>query len=638
MDKDAIRLLLIEDNPGDARLIEEMLKESSRLVFSVARCGRISEALAAIDKNTVDVILLDLALPDSSGLETFIRLKARVHGVPILLLTGLSDENLAVDAVRAGAQDYLVKGQIDNNILSRAISYAIERKRAEQRLAMEKERLAVTLAAIGDAVVAVDTDSSIISLNQVAADLSGWDADEALGKKCRDVLILVDGKTDQRCECPVKRSLDTGTVVFLPSDTVLITRGGARKSVEGSAAIVRGEDNTVVGVVMVFRDVGDKRRVEQEMIKVQKLEALGVMAGGIAHDFNNILTAILNNISYAKVEIKGCPAAIEILTDAERATAKAKDLTHQLITFSKGGVPIKEVVALPDIIAEQLKFTLRGAKAVYELQAADGLWPVEVDVSQFNQMINNVVINAIQSMPDGGVVKIKLENVVADNTNANLTAGGRYVNVIVQDQGVGIPAKYLDRVFDPYFSTKQDGSGLGLAVTYSIVKRHCGAISVESELGVGTVVSIYLLASDKAPASKPQASLESLSKGSGRVLLMDDEQMILNVITKLIKKLGYDVESAKTGEEAIEIYKKSKQENKPISVIIMDLTIPGGMGGKEAIKELVKIDPNVKVIVSSGYSDDPIMAEFAMYGFKGVLAKPYDLSSLSAELARVSKL
>jgi signal transduction histidine kinase/CheY-like chemotaxis protein len=383
-------------------------------------------------------------------------------------------------------------------------------------------------------------------------------------------------------------------------------------------------------------DITSRRAMEEELLKVQKLESIGVLAGGIAHDFNNILTAILGNISLAKIYSEGGDRAGERLTEAEKACLQAQALTQQLLTFSKGGAPVKKVLSVSQLVSDSSLFALRGSNVRSEMSVPDDLWTVEADEGQIGQVIGNLVINADEAMPLGGVIHVQAENVTMTASDGLPIRDGKYVRVSVTDYGVGIPQEILPRIFDPYFTTKQKGSGLGLTTAYSIVKNHDGLITVESRPGVATTFHVYLPASEKEEEPR-QDSEEQLIRGKGRILLMDDEETIRDLAAEMLSLMGYEVVLAEHGAEAIDLYKSARISSRPFDAIIMDLTVRGGMGGREAIEILSKIDPNIKAIVSSGYSSDPIMADYGKYGFSGVAAKPYTASELGEILSKVLK-
>jgi PAS domain S-box-containing protein len=392
----------------------------------------------------------------------------------------------------------------------------------------------------------------------------------------------------------------------------------------------------------VAKRTAELAKANEELVKMQKLESVGVLAGGIAHDFNNNLQSILSCVTLAKTYANPEDEVYEKLTDAERITLQAKGLSQQLLTFSRGGDPIRKTIFISELIKESVNLALSGSNVKCEFNIPNNLWPVEADKGQLNQVISNFIINANQAMPEGGIVKVKTENINVDKNDLLLLKEGKYVRITIEDQGTGISHEHLQKIFDPYFTTKEKGNGLGLATCYSIIKKHDGYIDVESEVGIGTVFHIYLPASLIEPQKKPVLSKPNgfspepdEGNGKGKVLLMDDEGIIRLVITQHLRNLKYEVEAAGNGAEAIELYKKAMESGKSFDAVVMDLTIPGDMGGKEATKRLLEIDPKAKVIVASGYVDDPIMAEFRKYGFKGVLTKPYEIYELDDMLRNV---
>lgn len=388
------------------------------------------------------------------------------------------------------------------------------------------------------------------------------------------------------------------------------------------------------GATVVVHDITEKKKMEEEVQKAKKLESLGILSGGIAHDFNNFLTAILGNLALAKLDTDPTGEAYRLLEEAEKAAARAKDLTFQLLTFSKGGMPVKRLAALKEVIRESAEFVLRGSKAKAKFVFPEDLWSAEVDTGQISQVIQNLVINAEQAMPQGGTIEVRANNAVLPEGGGDPVAPGKYIQITVQDRGLGIPEEHLPRIFDPYFTTKKKGSGLGLATAYSIVKKHEGYINVHSTVGAGTAFQIFLPASEKPAPEKCQEGNQTMN-GNGRVLVMDDEEMIRGMFAKILSRMGYEVESAREGREAVSLYQSARQSGRCFDAVILDLTVPGGMGGKETFEQLRNLDPRVKAIVSSGYSNDPILSKYEEYGFKGVVAKPFDFSELSRTLKAV---
>jgi PAS domain S-box-containing protein len=391
---------------------------------------------------------------------------------------------------------------------------------------------------------------------------------------------------------------------------------------------VKSLDGKISGYVGTMEDITELRQARQDMLKNQKIESLGVLAGGIAHDFNNILTIILGNVSLARLQLNDPEKVTNQLEKAEKATARAKDLAQQLLTFARGGEPVKKIIDVHRLLEEAAGFVLHGSNVRGEFTIPDDIWPVEADEGQLTQVIQNLALNAIQAMPEGGTVTISAENALFP------AEGKKCVKISVADTGAGISEHNLQRVFDPYFTTKQQGSGLGLATCYSIIRKHGGKIRATSTLGKGSTFHISLPSSDKEIVFESYQR-KAVSNDSDRLLVMDDEEDIRELTQDILEELGYTVESVKNGTEALDLYRKRIEEGTPFSAVILDLTIPGGVGGQETIEKLLRIDPHVKAIVSSGYSTDPVMANYQDYGFSAVLVKPYrpqDLSKVLQEL------
>jgi PAS domain S-box-containing protein len=394
-------------------------------------------------------------------------------------------------------------------------------------------------------------------------------------------------------------------------------------------------EGTVGGVIGIMVDVTDRRKNEEERLKMDKLESLGVLAGGIAHDYNNILTGIVGNLSLAKLQIDPSHKIIKRLELCEKAANQATKLTRQLLTFARGGEPMKKLINPVSLIRETVSFALRGSDIRCNIDIQNNLWSMEVDESQLNQVLNNLLLNAAQSMPGGGEATVRAENEALLHDNLHQLTPGDYIRIAVEDRGYGITQENLVKIFDPYFTTKSKGSGLGLASVFSIVKRHGGAIEVSSTPGEGTTFTVHLPAT---PSSLPEDACTNESgelKGSGKVLVMDDEEIIREIAAHILGFMGYEVESCSDGREAIECFRAARENNMPFAYVILDLTIPGGMGGKEAAARILEIDRDAVLIVSSGYSDDPVVANFRQYGFSGVVPKPFDAEGLARELKRL---
>jgi len=370
-------------------------------------------------------------------------------------------------------------------------------------------------------------------------------------------------------------------------------------------------------------------------MNAEKIESLGVLAGGIAHDFNNLLNAIMGNIDLALFSPGQSEEIRENLERAEKAALRARDLTTQLLTFSRGGAPIRKTASIAELIRDSADFALRGSNSRAEFVFPDDLWKASIDEGQISQVVNNLVLNAAQAMLQGGTVRISADNVEVASAKAGEMKPGKYVRITVSDEGSGIPREHIKRIFEPYFTTKAKGSGLGLATSYSIVRSHEGSIEVESDVGRGTTMRVFLPASLSQQREGEPGALPVHPRGSGRVLVMDDDDIIRQTTGLMLQKLGYEVELAADGGETLDKYKESLNGGRRFDAVIMDLTIPGGIGGREAMELLLSIDPLVRGIVSSGYSSDAVMANYRQYGFAAVLAKPYRKNDLAAVLQKV---
>jgi signal transduction histidine kinase len=493
-----IQGLLVEDNPADALLTRQMLADSDAGIdFNLVHKDSLEEGLKTLKQVRFDVILLDLSLPDSRGLETVTRARRPANETPIIVFTGMNDQELAVKAVQYGAQDYLVKGQINSEILLRVIRYAIERK-----------------------------------------------------------------------------------------------------------------------------------KLMKELVKSQKLESIGMLAGGIAHDFNNILTAIMGNIELAKMHAGSESRITKLLGESEMSVARARDLTNQLLTFSQGGAPVKKTIAVGSLIKEVIKVLSASLDIRCESSVSEDIRGVEIDELQMSQVLKNLITNAHEAMEHDGVIHIDAGNVLSgENLQADIDAQ-KFVRISISDSGDGIPDELLDRIFDPFFSGNEEHAGLGLAICHSIIKQHGGHITVDSETGKGSTFHILLPARCEGPHQEGPPHPEA-KPGRGRLLIMDDDAGIRKVMEDILDVLGYEAEMTDDGEKAIKLYKKARACGDPFDVVILDLVVPDGMGGKDTIKQLKKIDPGVKAVVSSGYCNDPVMSDYRGHGFSAVLPKPYKISLLS---------
>lgn len=505
-----------------------------------------------------------------------------------------------------------------------------DRKRAEEALRESEEKYRTIIENIEAVYYELDRSGQWSFLNDAAGKIFGRDKQELLGRSYRDFLSRENA--DQLYEV-FHRVYRTGVSVK-DHYWKMTNIDGTERHLEFSVSPMKDSSGAVQGFRGICRDVTERKRAEQELLKLEKIESIGVLAGGIAHDFNNILTAVQGNVSLAKLLQDPAGKAHHRLSEAEKACIRARDLTQQLLTFSKGGAPIKKTASIAEVVEDACSFALRGSNVRCEFAGAKHLSSVEIDEVQIGRVIGNMVINADQAMPDGGLILIGAENVSVSPLDNLPLETGPYVRISIEDHGQGIDDGILPKVFDPYFTTKSEGSGLGLAAAYSIVKSHGGHITVESEPGAGATFHVYLPASDRKTHPRTRSE-ETVMSGCGRILIMDDEEQIRDLASELLHLLGYEVDTASDGDEAIELFRSAKAAGRPHDAVILDMTVPGGMGGREVIGRLVECDRDVKAIVSSGYSHDPIMADYQRYGFRGVIPKPYNARQLSEVLSRV---
>ncbi len=511
--------------------------------------------------------------------------------------------------------------------LANILAQAIDRKRSEESLEAERGRLAVTLRSIGEGVIATDIDGKVVLVNRSAEEITGWIQEESLGKGCLDVLKLLSENGRYRPEGFIRDVLTNGENIDM-AGCMLESRNGSRKMLTLSGAPIRDHRDNIIGMVIVFNDITLKKKIEEEMLKSSKLESLGLLAGGIAHDFNNILTAIMGNISIAKICLNRESKAFDRLVEADKAAQRAKLLTQELLAFSKGGAPVRKNVAINGFLMDWCRFALRGSDVQCDFHISEEPLYADIDKEQICQVINNLVINARQAMRKGGVIRFKAENVMIYKDSYLPLRPGKYVKITIRDHGVGIPNKDMPNIFDPYFTTMEGGSGLGLTASYAIVKNHNGYIAVDSVVGQGTTFDVYLPAAENESGTEP----DIVMRGSGRILVVDDEAIVRDTVGTMLRSIGYRVEFSKDGEEAIDAYKKAKESGEPFDAVILDLTIPGGLGGISVMQRLLDIDPGVRAILSSGYSNDQVMSSFSDYGFSDFIAKPYSIGELSKVL------
>jgi PAS domain S-box-containing protein len=505
-----------------------------------------------------------------------------------------------------------------------------ERKRAEEALRQSEARFRAIIESSSVGILVTDVETRMFRYaNPEICRLLGYSEQDFFSLTTRDLIApeeLHESAAGFQAHAEGTLNLTERTFRRKDGSTIRMSINSVRMDFDGRLCLVG-----------FFTDITEKMLLEEERLKAQKLESIGTLAGGIAHDFNNLLQGVFGYISMAKLTIDQREKSLAMLVQAEKALHQSVNLTSQLLTFSKGGKPLRKTVDLKPVIENAVKFALSGSRVNYDLSQSDDLSMVEADAGQIGQVVQNIVMNAEQSMPLGGRIEIAARNVPQSQASGlPLAAPDGLVEIVVRDQGMGIPPEHLPRIFDPYFTTKEKGSGLGLATSYSIVKNHDGMIEVSSELGKGSTFTVYLPATRAARESTASsAAAEPAAGKKGRILVMDDEPLVRVVAAELLRALGHEAEFAEHGSEAVEKYKQAKAEGKPFDIVILDLTIRGGKGGAETVRELLAIDPGVKAVVSSGYSDDEIVATFREHGFCSFLKKPYDMQDLAKVLADV---
>jgi PAS domain S-box-containing protein len=508
-----------------------------------------------------------------------------------------------------------------------------ERKRMEEELREKESKYRALFESAKDGIF-IQNESGFMDCNQRGAEMYGLTKAEIIGHPPSD--FAPERQPDGRLSSEVAGEKIRAALSGIPQVFEWQPRHASGSLFDVEITLNKLELGGKPCLQSIVRDIGERKRLELDRLKFQKLEAVGTLAGGIAHDFNNLLQGVFGYISLAKLQKDDQEKSLAALEEAETALHMSVKLTNQLLTFSKGGKPVKKAIDLRTVIESAAKFALSGSRSSYHLTIADGLWMTEVDEGQIGQVIQNIVLNADQAMPVGGQVMITARNVQIPGPD--LPHGleeGRYVEIAIRDTGIGISEQYLGMIFDPYFTTKEKGSGLGLATSYSIIKNHNGVIDVRSGVDKGTLFLIYLPATAAATRETPVSLAKAAPGRTGRVLVMDDEPVIRDIAGQLIRALGHSAESVSQGKEAISKYEEAHRSGRPFDIVILDLTIRGGMGGAEALQKLLEFDPGVKAVVSSGYSTDAAIAGYREQGFKASLKKPYNVKELQEVLNRL---
>ncbi len=521
------------------------------------------------------------------------------------------------------------------NLIRIAVVNVTVRERLEAAQEEHKALMEVVVGGVMDAIVTTEEDERIVVFNKAAETMFRCPASHAIGQPIDRFIPERFRGAHHMHHRPFGQDAVNHPHMDAARDVVLKRADGAEFSagVTISKIELTGWGRGKSLFILVLRDITDQCRQQDEQQRISKLNALGVLAGGMAHNFNNLLTSILGNVFVAKLRVD--PQDDQVthnLEEAEQACQRAKELTQHLLTFAKGGAPIKTSIPVGDLLRKNSNFALSGSPISCDFDIPDDLWPLDADPAQFAQVIQNITINARQAMPEGGHYLVKVENVGLTDRSvlpSPALVPGNYVKFSFKDQGTGIEDHHLSSIFDPYYTTKPGAPGLGLATAHSIIQQHHGHISVTSTVGIGTTFTLYVPSSYSTPEPGPPRNPAIIKKGRGRVLVMDDEQSICRMMADALTHFGYEVVTVEDGQAAIDLVSRSMADGKKFEVVILDLTIPGAMGGKEAIQHLRRLDPHIKAIVTSGYSEDPILCDFQRYGFQGILIKPYKILELA---------
>lgn len=514
-------------------------------------------------------------------------------------------------------------------------------KTIKSQLEFENEKLNVTLESIDDGVITTDSDDNTILINKIAQRITGWSQKESVGKKINTILKITKRDTGEKVEPITLKKISKAKI----SDNVYIlkSRKGRKHFVEARVSPISSKNKEISGTVYVLRDItsiieaqDEKEKIETLIQQSQHLQSLGILAGGIAHDFNNLLTSVLGNISLVSLGFGKENEFAAYLKNAEEAVKEASDLTKELLKFAKYDNPKKTITTIEKLIKETAEFVLRDSNSYCVFDIEKNLWATNIDTNQIKQVIENLIVNAVQSMPDQGKITITCSNLQIKNRNEIPgLKPGKYIKTSIKDHGVGISKEELPRIFEPYYSSQGlsniKGRGLGLAIDYSIIEQHGGIIIAESENKKGSTFTFFLPAANKKNQEKPISNAEK----KGKVLAMDDNENILKLTCRLLQKLGYQTVPVKNGKEAIEIFVEAIRSGEPFDAAILDLTIDNGMGAEETMAKLIEINPNIKAVVTSGYSNSPVIRNFKNYGFKAAIQKPYNLQVLSVTMQDV---
>jgi PAS domain S-box-containing protein len=620
------KILIVEDERIAAEDIANSLEGQGHSVAGIADTGE--GAIDRAEKTQPDLVLVDIQLHGQiDGIAVARHLKQE-FGTPIVYLTAHADADTVERAKQTAPYAYMLK-PFDDRTLQTTIEMVLERARAEGLLKQQAVWLSSLVGSIKAAIVATDESGKVRLMNPAAAALTA--CEKWSGVSLKNCLRLVHVDTLRRLNFSFSEVLTQNRAADFPPGAAVLGRDGKATAVEGGAAPWRAHPEGS-GLVVVFRDVSEQRRAERELQRVQRLESLGLLAGGVAHDFNNMLQTILASATLASALSPEHSRVWDLLHDIEQQVERATGLTRQLLTFARGGAPILKRTSVEGLVRSSTEFSLRGSSVRPTFAIDSELWGVEVDEGQIAQVLTNLVLNARDAMNGRGELKVHARNLDLRAARGVLQPG-RWVEIAVADHGVGIPRDKQDKIFEPYFTMKPQGVGLGLSSAHSIVRRHGGELRLESEPDRGSTFYVYLPAAGSAsdsPSTAPPP--ESGPQRSLHVLVMDDEEPLRRLIADCLDEMGHHAVTARDGAEAVDEYRRALRSGRRFDIVLLDLTVRGGMGGEQALEVLRAMDPDVCAIASSGYSESAVLSEYAAHGFRGVLEKPYRFAMLARAL------
>ena len=625
-------MLIVEDQSETRSALREMLRKIYPLLtLHDAPDGRAG--LELFQQVRPEIVMTDIKMPEKDGIRMAQEILKLAPRTQIIVITAHSDTNLLLESIRIGINHYLLKPIEDRNLLE-AVDDCLSRILLERTVTAQEEELRESEAryrglfnslqegfSLHEAIFdSTGVDYRVLDVNPAFERLVGKARGELTGRTIRE---LVPDLKDEWLNC-LAEVATTGN----PATLEYYSRSSDRYIEAQVYCPAKGE------IAILYLDVSERRKLQMEREKSDRLESLGLLAGGIAHDFNNILMAIAGNITLSRMHLEPDHKAAAGLEESEKAVAKAASLTRQFLTFARGGEPVKKTLATGTLIREAVSLFLSGTNCKAELKLPDHLWCLHADSGQVHQALNNLIVNAVQSMPEGGVLTVSASNLAIGSRNGPV-APGRYLRIVIADQGPGIPPELLPKIFDPYFTTKSSGSGLGLASVFSIVRRHKGSISASSPPGGGACFELLLPASDQGCDEEAEAALPMpvTSPGTG-VLVMDDEETICTLAAGMLEKLGYLPTTCRDGGDAVRLYRESLERGDRFAAVILDMTVPGGMGGRESARLIRALDREAVLVISTGYAAHPFPLDEGEFKVNGMVAKPYTLKQLADELAR----